>query len=395
MKKRGNRVLVIGYHGMGNVGAELRLKVIIEDIKKANPQADITIATFRYHPLNIIRGVKYLYLHNVFTSVFETILRLHKFDYVICGEGIPFVDFCGPGFIDYFIPILEFAHKLGKKTACYSFDLDSLNKRHRRRVIRTLKKVDLLIPRTKETYGYLKKYGVKDNLHLGTDTSLLFKTDYNRTCNDKIGFCLKDFYCYPIKFRLFGKRRNYYHYPYYYTYKNKGKLRYKKFVEQIAGMIDGFMEENKRLRVSLIVMEDQMDYKTSKDVYNLIKKRKRVELISRRNYSIKSIIDHISDLDCLVAARYHAVILGVRHRVPTFVLSTDERFDYFIKELGLKRFLIDVYKEKINTKELAKFIDNHKCNKEIFSEKISHKLPILKRRAEHNYKYLIKFFNSP
>ena len=60
-----NRVLIIGYYGMGNAGAEVRLRVIIDDIKKANPNTDITIAAFKYSPITRLYDVKYLYLNNL------------------------------------------------------------------------------------------------------------------------------------------------------------------------------------------------------------------------------------------------------------------------------------------------------------------------------------------
>ena len=377
---------------MGNVGAELRLQIIVDDIKKANPNADITICCFRYNLHSKIKGVHYLFLHNVFTAVLETVLRIPKFDYIICGEGIPFVDFCGSGFINYFLPVLNFAHILGKKTACYSFDIDHLSESHKKRVINILKDVDMLVTRTKKTYDFLKKHGFSKNLHLGTDTSLLFKTKERNTNDYRIGFCLKDFYCYPIKFRLLGKKENCYHYPYYYTYKNHGKRKYEKFISKIARVIDNLLEENKKLKINFIVMEDQMDYKTSRDIYDLLENRERVEIISRKNHNINEIVSSFSKLKCLIAARYHAVILGVRHKIPTLVLSTDERFDYFIQELGLDRFLIDIYKEEISMKEITDFIrENHK-NRKIFSERISKKLPILEKRARENYKFLKSFF---
>lgn len=386
----GNKVLVVGYHGMGNVGAELRLEVLVKDIKKANPNAEITVTCFKYNPHEKIKGIHYLYLHNVFTAVFETIARIPKFDYIICGEGIPFVDFCGSGFINYFLPILHASHLLGKKTACYSFDIDHLSEQHKKRTIKILRNTDMLVARTQKTFNFLKKNGLK-NIYLGTDTSLLFKIKSSQR-KSKIGFCLKDFYCYPIKFRLFGKKKNYYHYPYYYLYGNHGQKKYEKFIYQMAEMINQLLEDNDKILINLIVMENQMDYKTSSDIYNLLKDKKRVEIISRRNYKLNEIVSSFSDLKCLVAARYHAVIFGVRHKIPTLVLSTDERFDYFIQELGLNRFLIDIYKENIKMNEIVEFVRDKDGNKRIFSKNVSNKLPLLEKKARDNYKFLKQFF---
>jgi polysaccharide pyruvyl transferase WcaK-like protein len=393
--KGGDKVLIIGYHGMGNVGAELRLRVLVSDIRKANPRAEITIAKFKYQPMTRIKGTHYLLLNNVFTGVFETIKKIPKFDYVISGEGIPFVDFCGSGFIDYFLPVLYFAHLFGKKTACYSFDFDYMNHFHKWLAIKVLKNVDMLVVRTEKTYSVLKEDGIRKNLHLGTDSSLLFKIKKRETGGEKIGFCLKDFYCYPIKLKLFKRKKDCYHHPYYYSYTSKEKKEYKQFIREMAKLIDNLVEEDKKLIIQMIVMEVQMDYQIAKDIYNSVKNKKNVEIISRKTHTLMEIVSNFQNLNCLVAARYHAVVLGIRNKVPTLVLSTDERFDYFVQELGLKRFLIEVYKEKIDVKKIAEFIREENSNKKIFSEKISKKLPILEKRAKNNYKFLKKFFELP
>lgn len=379
---------------MGNVGAELRLRVLVDDIKRANPNADITIAKFRYQAMAKIKGTKYLLLNNVFTAVFETIKKIPKFDYVISGEGIPFVDFCGSGFIDYFLPVLYFSHLFGKKTACYSFDFDCMSDFHKWWAIKVLKKIDLLLVRTEKTYNFLKKNGVRKNLHLGTDSSLLFEVKKHKTRGEKIGFCLKDFYCYPIKLKLLKRKKDCYHHPYYYTYTSQEKVEYKQFVKEMAKLIDTLLEEDKRLVVQLIVMEVQMDYAITKHIYDFIKNKERVEIISKKTHSLNQIVANFQNLKCLIAARYHAVVLGIRNRIPTLVLSTDERFDYFFQELGLKRFLINVYKENIDVWKIMQFIKEENLNKKVFSEKVSEKLPILESRAKQNYRFLKKLFKN-
>ncbi len=388
---RGDKVLVVGYHGMGNVGAELRLDVLINDIKKANPKAEITIATFGYHKMETIKGVKLLKLKNTFTAVFETIVKIPQFDYVICGEGIPFVDFCGAGFIDYFIPILKFAHLFGKKTACYAFDIDAMNSKHVKKAVKVLKNVDMLMVRSRDSKKDLVKHGLKNNVYLGTDSSFLFNMGRKRAKKNKIGFCLKDFYCYPIKPLFMGKKENLYHYPHYYTYSNGGKKKYEIFVKRMADMINEIMEEDKKLEVQFIVMEYQMDYKVTKDVFDNLKYKKRASIISHEGHSIKNIVSQFSDMKCLVSSRYHAVLLGIRAKVPVLVLSTDERFDYFMEELNLRRFLIDVYKEGVEVPKIKKFIDEEK-KKNTFSGKLVKDLPLFEKKAKNNYKFLEKFF---
>jgi len=389
-----DRVLVFGYYGMGNSGSEIRLKIMIEDIRKANSDADITVAIFRYNRIKRIKGIHYIFLNNIFTGVLEMIEKIPQFDYIVCGEGIPFVDFCGTGFLNYFLPILYFGHLFGKKTACYSFDIDELTNFHEWITLKILKNVDLLVARTRTTYNFLKKRGINKNLHLGTDTSLLFNVKKLENKRKKIGFCLKDLYCYPVKMRLFGRKENRYHYPYYYTYAHHGKEKYKEFVKKMSSMIDTLLEEDKSLWIQLIILEHQMDYKVARDIYKAVKNKQRVELISRKNHELEYIKSVFSNLKCLIATRYHALLQGLEYKTPTLVLSSDERFEYFIEEMGLGKFLIKVYEEGLNTKKIINFIKKYSFVKEEFNSKVRKKFPVLKKRAKHNYKFLVKFFKS-
>lgn len=388
------RVLIIGYYGMGNVGSKMRLRVLVRDIRKVEKNADITIAAFKYDSIEKIKGVKYLYLKNPFTAVFGIITKISKFDYVICGEGIPFVDFCGPGFLYYFLPALYFANVFGKKTSCYSFDIDHLTKFHNWLTLKVLKKVDMLLVRTKKSEDFLKKNGVT-NVHLGTDTSLNFNIKRKRTKRKIIGFCLKDFYCYPIKLRLFGKKQNYYHYPWYYTYAKGGKRKYDEFVQKIAVIIKILLEEDKKLWIQLIVLEHQMDYKIAKDVYKSIKNKKRIEIISNKNYSLGKIKSTFSSLKSLIATRYHASLMSLEYGVPTLILSSDERFNYLVEELGLEKFLINIYEDDyLDMKKVLEFLKKQDSIKSVFSNRIKKIYPILKKRAKNNYKSLKNFFED-
>lgn len=391
----GNKVLVFGYFGMGNVGADIRLRVIIDDIKKANPEAEISVAGFKYNPIEKIKGIRYIYLHNVYTAVLEMVLfHLNKYDYIVNAEGIPFVDFCGKGFIDYFVSILLFSSILGKKTICYSFDIDHLTDLDNWLVKFVLERTDMLVTRTNKSYMVLKSLGLKHKIESGSDCSFIFKPkkEVPDLKNKKIGFCFKDFFCYPVKTKLFGKKEDCYHYPFYYEYKNSGKIKYKQFVEEMANLINYLISKGEKIQ--FIINELQMDEKITKDIYAKIKKKNSVELISRKKKSLDEMKSNFKNLKCLIASRYHAVLLSLEYNIPIFVLSTDERFHYILDEFWLREYYTDVFREPIDYKEIIDFVEENETIRKEFKQKLKKKYPQHVKKAGENYKYLGKFFEK-
>jgi polysaccharide pyruvyl transferase WcaK-like protein len=140
-------VLIFGYYGMGNAGSDIRLQQIVKDVQKANPDARIAIATFKYYPLPEIEDVQIITLHSAFLGTWELLFYLPFYDVIINGEGIPYVDFSGSGFLGFFLPVLFFSNLLGKKTASYLFDVDHLSYLHNRLTQLVLQRTDLLVVR--------------------------------------------------------------------------------------------------------------------------------------------------------------------------------------------------------------------------------------------------------
>ena len=87
-------------------------------------------------------------------------------------------------------------------------------------------------------------------------------------------------------------------------------------------------------------------------------------------------------------------MISLEYSIPTIILSSDERFDYLVDELGLEKFLIDIYEKNLDMKKILEFLRNPKSVKHVFSNRSKRIYPVLKKRAENNHKKLKSFFGD-
>ncbi|MBW2997817.1 polysaccharide pyruvyl transferase family protein [Candidatus Woesearchaeota archaeon] len=404
--KKEDKVLIFGYYGMSNVGSEARLQVIVDDVRKANPSARIYVAGFNYYKEERLKDVNYVHLRSVSPfAIRRFILSLKKYDYIINGEGIPYVDFCGKGFLTFFLPILYWAKAFGKKTASYSFDIDRMTRMDSWFTKRVLDMTDLLVVRSPSSVRELKRIGVHHRTCLTADCAYLFKGMpkeklsrrlkglTKKNAKKRVSVAVKDFFCYPVSLRFFGNRDDIYQYPYYYTYANNGKERYRKFVDEFAAFVDRLVEEHDA-EVFLVVMEHMMDYRINKAVHDRLKNKDVVKIVSGKDFTVSEIKTILSSSDMTISARLHALILSLDSYIPLIGMSSDERFKYFFSQVRLKEYCIDAADPRFFTK-LSKLVERGFRRKKSISRTLRKQARELKSLAKQNSAILKDFFQKP
>lgn len=369
-------ILIFGYYGMGNAGSDIRLRQIVKDVYNANPEAHVTIAVFKYCPLPEIEDVQYITLHSAFLGTWELMFYLPFYDVIINGEGIPYVDFSGSGFLGFFLPILFLSNLFKKKTISYLFDIDNLSYLHNRLTKLVLQGTDLLVVRTKQSRNALKKIGITKKVFSGADASHLAPSRKLRK-QKRVGFCFKDPYLYPVKVRPFGNKKYCFRYPLYYASSNKYKILRENFVSNMATAVDYFLVKHPKHRFSFIVMEKHMDEPITREIFKRVHHNNRIDIKAYPDVDIKS---ELSTLQCLVTLRYHAMVMAMDFAVPVYAIATDRRFESFLRELDVKKNICS--HTKIKYKEIFSFFENPP------DQKIKEKIKERKKLASKNWKLL-------
>ncbi len=386
------RVLVVGYYGLGNFGSEARLHMIIDDLKKADKDIKISVVTIGEYKEERFPGVEFINLKRV--SLFNPIRLLpaiSRHDIILNGEGIPFTDFCGKGFLAYFLPILQLAHMMKKKTICYAFDMDNMTDFDNRLTLSVLEHTDLLISRTDKTSKVLHDLGLKHKTFTTADPAFLFSGPARKNSQKRkeIGLVIKDFFCYPIVPRIYGRKELLYNYPYYYSYPDDGLKKREEFLEEMTRLVKD-ISKNHDAKINVLVLDHLMDYKISKELNDRLGSRD-VEIHTYKDHNLKEMCRIISGLDLMVSSRLHGLIFSLKYGIPMIGLESDERFEYFFDYIGSKDF-VD-FRKKVDVNKLGRMIQNTLARKNS-KKKLLDKLDQMTKKAELNSIILKKFLNS-
>lgn len=203
-------VMICGYYGRHNLGDDILLKVITDNLKRECEVKKIALLTADandnqqkldrcIHRFNIAEIKKTMKLTKVF----------------ILGGGSILQDSTSSRSLYYYIYITNLAKKLGCKILLYSNGIGPINKAfHRKKAAKLLEKVDYITVRDNKSYEYIRKIGVKNpNIEITADEVFAIDTkeiNENKALGGKEYICinLRSASCSDEFIKSFGKAIN-------------------------------------------------------------------------------------------------------------------------------------------------------------------------------------------
>lgn len=410
MKKKKIKFLFGGYSGENNTGAESRLVTIIRDIKetfKDDYDMRLTMGTLslkntrRYIKDEDVDIVEMGWIGKFIYNITRIVAQWH--DVLILSEGASFTD----NFSNFMLYIWLFstgvAKACGKKVVAYAVDCGKLKPHNQKIAGKIINKIDLIIVRTEDAKKRLREYGVQKEIHITTDPAFQYEPpsqEYIETLLQKlnidktkpiIGIAPKEFFWFPIKPKLWGKKEDFYHWPLYHTWTEEGKEKSKIMKEAFIKYAD-FCVEKFSATVLLIAME-RMDYLPTKDIYENMKHKDKARIIPSNDYNLEDISGLLSTLKFLVSTRYHACVLSVVSSVPMIGISSDVRIEGAFFDLDIMDYYIDYLTENIF--EILAEKTEKLINEEIeIRNKILKEYPKLLQRCLLNREIFKKWFEK-
>jgi polysaccharide pyruvyl transferase WcaK-like protein len=397
-----------GYSGENNTGAESRLVTIIRDIKeifKDGYDIQLTMGTLslkntrRYIKDTDVNIIEMGWIGKFIYNIIRIVFQWH--DVLILSEGASFTDNFSPFMLYIWLFSILVAKLCGKKVVAYAVDCGKLKPQNQRLAGKIINKIDLIIVRTEDAKNRLREYGVKKEIHITTDPAfqytppdekyidaLLKKLNIEKT-KPIVGIAAKEFFWFPIKAKLWGKKEDFYHWPLYHTWTEEGRKRSKEMKSAFVKFAD-FCVEKLDANILLIAME-RMDYPPTKDIYDMMKYKDRARIISSNEYNLEDISGLLSQLKFLVSTRYHACVLSMVSSIPMIGVSSDVRIEGIFKELQIMDYYIDYLTENIYEVLVEKTEKILQQEKEI-KEKIKNEYPKFLERALLNRKIFKEWF---
>jgi polysaccharide pyruvyl transferase WcaK-like protein len=341
------RVLLLGYNGANNTGAEALLLADIEDVRAVlGPQAVITIPTI--NPPNLRRYIKEapnLRIAPMPTIFFPALRRLvRENDLIMLVEGSTYMDTWTSAMLWAYLWTTRCAYDMGKPCLAYAVDAGELKSMLNQRLVRReASKTSLIITRAAAAAERLRALGVTAPLEVTADNAFDFRPDpadaglLSRAWPEAgprvVGMALVDFYLWPVIMKPWGPKEDCYKWPYYFSRSAERSRATDALARSYAALADDMITRHGK-SVALIGMEE-LDEVLLRKVYGYMAHPDRARIFCSREYNASQMVSILRSLELLLTSRYHACVLSMAAQVPQIAIGHDLRLKTIYRELGL------------------------------------------------------------
>jgi polysaccharide pyruvyl transferase WcaK-like protein len=342
------RVLLVGYSGANNTGAEALLQADIEDLRAVfGDEALLTIPALK-DPANLRRylregqSLRIVSMPSVFLAATRRLVREH--DLVVLVEGSAYMDTWTSALLWYFLWATRCAHKERKPCLAYAVDAGQLRRSNQRLVGRWASTTDLIITRSRAASERLRGWGVTAPIEWTADNAFNFEPRpedqdwadavWPGDSRPPLGIAAVDFFRWPVVIRPWGRAEDRYRWPYYFSTSPARRRKSADLARSYASLADQVIERHD-CPVALICMEE-LDEPIARSIHREMEHPERARVFSSRDHDASSMTALLRRLGVLVTSRYHASVLSLADAVPQVAFGHDLRLRTLYGELGLE-----------------------------------------------------------
>jgi polysaccharide pyruvyl transferase WcaK-like protein len=215
-------------------------------------------------------------------------------------------------------------------------------------VRREASKTELIVARSGAAADRLRRWGVHTRIAATADNAFRFEprpadADWlDEAWPDvgpgPVGIAPVDFNLWPVVVRPWGRGRDCYRWPYYYSRSPARRAASAALAEGYARLADSMVERYDR-SVALICME-QVDEMLSEQIHARMLHPDRARVFSSREHDASRMTVLLRSLGALVTSRYHASVLSLAAAVPQVAVGHDLRLRTLYDELYLQDLFI-------------------------------------------------------
>ena len=339
-------VLLVGYNGANNTGAEALLQADIADLRAVlGPDARLTVPTLNAANLRrYLRESPTLRIAPVPPVFFPAVRRLVRdHDLVVLVEGSTYMDTWTPALLWYFLWATHCAHEAGKPCLAYAVDAGQLSRLDRWLVRREASRTELIVTRAPAAAARLRGWGVTAPVTATADNAFNFHPDpadvawlaaaWPDGAAGAVGFAPVDFSRFPVVVRPFGRHQDCYRWPYYFAHSPAQRRSSRALAAGYAALADQAVARHGR-PVALVAMEE-LDEPLCRAVRDRMAQPARARVFSSREHDATRMTTLLRSLDLLVTSRYHAAVLSLATAVPQVAVGHDLRLATLYQELGV------------------------------------------------------------
>jgi polysaccharide pyruvyl transferase WcaK-like protein len=384
------KILLVGYNGKRNTGADVRVAEIVRQFNKVLGEDNIEITVPTLNPdLTKVYFDRDAKLSKLDTIFFKDVLDMCSSNHIaVISEGSTLKSQFANALTLYFCEAAGVMKKQGKPCLAYGSEAGRMDDFVKNLAAKMCDET-YFIARTDASLKIIESMGLKG--HVGADTAWTFppaeKSWIEKELRDKAGWdgkkpvvgvaCI-DPWSYPVRPNVSKTLKaawthnweNHYEKVYFFTASERNG-KYPAYLKGLAEGVNGFVKEHDVLPV--IVGMDWTDLDACTDLQRLIDGKPHI--FSSRFYDGYQMTAALHSLSMLITSRYHARVLSMTGGVPSIAVSLDERLYNIYNECGqLDDYYLKTDEPDLGAK-LSPMMEKIWENREQVSADILHQLP--------------------
>ncbi len=292
------KLCISGYYGFDNFGDETILKILVENLKRFSDNPEITV--FSSNPKKTAENLCVNSIHSF--DIKAIIKQLINCDCLISGGGSLLQDKTSAKSLIYYLMILVIAQLFGKKTVIFAQGIGPIsNTLLKHLTFQVLKTASFITVRDENSFKLLENIGIKAvKCH-----DPVWNISVNKQNNKgKIGIQLRGF-----------------------------KTMTDNFIIELAENICKYYQDKEILLLSL---QNNFDLPVAKKLYSKLKEiNPEIKVRIIENTSNEKVTEDISNLEAIIAMRYHACLIAIKAGVKLLPVNYDIKVETLAKEFNL------------------------------------------------------------
>lgn len=292
-KKKYKKILISGYYGFDNFGDETILSVLVEKLKNY----DTEIRVLSKNPRKTQRT------YGVFSTLYfclcQVVFRTLKCDILISGGGSLLQDVTSMKSLLYYLWVINVALFFRKKVIIFAQGIGPINNKFGAMLTKkTLQKCTLVTVRDRKSRLLLHKWNI--------DADLVCDPLFDLTLpkykpQNKVGVQLRSF-----------------------------KTLKDELLDKLAKSInDNFADKE----IEIYSFQDSLDLAVCKKFDEILKKiNHEIKTTLIYNQTSQEVLEKISQLEYMVAMRFHACLIAIKYGIKTLAVSYDIKVEKLAEE---------------------------------------------------------------
>lgn len=370
-------IMLNGYYGAGNFGDDIILLSIINSIREAGIQEEISVIAINKEKLPKLP-------ENVTTikrsEKQELIEKMKECNMLITGGGGIFQDYSGFNMdrhilkrdkgIDFYTIPMEIAYLMEKPIMLYAVGVGPINNTQYKRFFEIiLKWADVITVRDKTSFDNINQIQGNERLKLTADPGVNFldkdkrytvkNSEYSRC----VGICLRDWFLMKDE---------------------------ELFLDELAQSVDYITEYYGMKVVIFPFCTSGKDKELLQKLYEKINNKSCVNL--KIDIDIDTALEIVTQVELLIGMRLHSLIVASSTNIPIIGINYDNKIEEYLKCLGLEDYNINL--DEFNHRILNRKIDNLMYGYYGVYNKIKKNINILRKKERKNIESLINLIGG-